>query len=275
MIEHLTRHYPFLKGRSRLASRLSRHFPIRDGTTVVIKSDLAMELRSNDMVSQQLYWFGGFELPEVEVLTRTLRPGLTAFDIGAHIGTHTLIMARRVGPEGRVFAFEPETVNCSLLRRNVHRNQFDDRVTITQAAVSDREGTANLVLERGSGNWLEVAPQEEHAVESIPCTTVDAFVECHHIRRVDLIKTDTEGAEALVLRGAAATLARFRPALLVEFAARYLRRYGMSSEELLALIRHQGYSAFRLRRTGLQPLSENHDITDTNLAFFAADRSPM
>jgi FkbM family methyltransferase len=267
VIRQVSRLYPFIKGRSRLGSRLSKRSPVKDGTVVTIDEGLEIELRSDDTVSGQLYWFGSFEVPETRFLAQTLKPGMTAFDIGAHIGTHTLLMAKRVGTHGTVFAFEPEQANFQLLRRNVYRNGFGDRVVLSQVAVAEAEGEAHLVLEGGSGNWLQVGSGEPRVTQGVMCTTIDAYVLQKGVARVDLIKTDTEGAEPLVLRGAAGTLDRFRPALLVEFAARHLVRYGSRPEELLDLLRRRKYSAFRLTRRAVRPLGRDDDISNTNLVF--------
>src|ERR1035441_6724268 len=63
--------------------------------------------------------------PETKALLGSLiRPGMTVFDIGAHVGHYTLLAARIVGPTGRVYAFEPEPENFALLKRNVELNGY-------------------------------------------------------------------------------------------------------------------------------------------------------
>jgi FkbM family methyltransferase len=246
---------------------------VKDGSVITIDDDLEIELRSDDTVSEQLYWFAGFELRETAFLARTLEPGMFTLDIGAHIGAHTLVMAKRVGPRGRVFAFEPEQTNHRLLDRNVQRNGFAERVVISQTALLDVERQASLVPEGGSGNWLQLEGGGHRATQPVRCTTVDAFVLDQRVLRVDLIKTDTEGAEPLVLKGAEAALDEFRPVLLVEFAARVLARYGSTPQDLLDLLRRRQYSPFRLRRKAIRPLNQNDDISNTNLVFLPTERA--
>jgi FkbM family methyltransferase len=240
---------------------------------VTIDDDLEIELRSDDTVSEQLYWFASFEPPETAFLARTLGPGMSALDVGAHIGAHTLVMAKRVGPRGKVFAFEPEQTNHRLLESNVRRNGFADRVVISRTALADVEREGDLVPERGSGNWLQPEGGVRRASQPVRCTTVDAFVQKERVLRVDLIKTDTEGAEPLVLKGAEAVLDGSRPILLVEFAARFLARYGSTPQELLDLLRRRRYSPFRLGRRAIRPLNQNDDISNTNLVFLPSERA--
>lgn len=271
MIRRGSRLYPFVRGRSRIGDRLSRLRPVEDGRVVTIDEDLEIELRSDDTVSEQLYWFASFEPPETAFLARTLRPGMSALDVGAHIGAHTLVMAKRVGPEGKVFAFEPDAANHDLLERNVRRNGFADRVAISQTAVADVEREGDLVPEGGSGNWLQPQGGVGRTGQPVRCTTIDVFAREERILRVDLIKTDTEGAEPLVLKGAEAVLDEFRPFLLVEFAARFLARYGSTPQELLDLLRRRRYAPFRLGRRGIRPLNQNDDISNTNLVFLPSE----
>jgi len=74
-----------------------------------------------------------------------VKPGQTVLDIGASIGFFTLLLARLVGPSGRVFAFEPDTVSFALLKANVlvngHRN-----VTLVNKAVTATTGVQKLYV---------------------------------------------------------------------------------------------------------------------------------
>jgi hypothetical protein len=70
-------------------------------------------------------------------------PGDTVFDIGAHCGVSTWHLSQRVGPAGRVIAFEPDPVNFSLLLQNIELHKLTN-VTPLQIAVSDRNGDADF-----------------------------------------------------------------------------------------------------------------------------------
>ena len=78
------------------------------------------------------------------------------------------------------------------------------------------------------------------AVE-VPVETLDGVVERSGVGRIDLIKIDVEGSETAVIKGAAHTLERFRPVILVEAFQPSLSRMGSSVRELLDLIRGHGY----------------------------------
>ncbi|MCA9414897.1 MAG: FkbM family methyltransferase, partial [Candidatus Omnitrophica bacterium] len=71
--------------------------------------------------------------------------GDTVLDIGAHIGLFTLVMAREVGPKGRVFSFEPCPESHHLLAENIRTNGLSN-VTLVEAAVGEETGWTTLFL---------------------------------------------------------------------------------------------------------------------------------
>ena len=88
---------------------------------------------------------GMFEMRELESFRNSLKPGMNVVDIGANIGLYTVIAAKKVGENGKVFAFEPERENNSLLRKNVEINSFKN-VFVSDIALSDSAGERELYL---------------------------------------------------------------------------------------------------------------------------------
>src|SRR5215471_2817272 len=83
---------------------------------------------------------------EIAFVRRLLQPGMRAIDIGANYGTYTLAMARAVGPDGRVWAYEPADATARYLRKSIARNGLAN-VEMVQAALSNRTGTGRLHLD--------------------------------------------------------------------------------------------------------------------------------
>src|SRR5205814_9624857 len=77
---------------------------------------------------------------EIRFVRRWLAPGMRAIDVGASYGVYTVAMARAVGPQGRVWAFEPTPRSADYLRRNVELNALDN-VVLRRDALSDRAGS--------------------------------------------------------------------------------------------------------------------------------------
>ena len=88
---------------------------------------------------------GGFERAELEAARAHTRGGTTAIDVGANVGVFTVVLARAVGADGRVIAYEPFGDNVARLEDNVRRNGLAN-VRVERAAVADRTGEATLQL---------------------------------------------------------------------------------------------------------------------------------
>ena len=85
-----------------------------------------------------------FEAHEREFLNRFLRPGDVFVDVGANIGLFTLIAAERVGPGGKVLAFEPTAKTFGRLVDNVQLNKLSN-VECFKLALSDSQGHLQLL----------------------------------------------------------------------------------------------------------------------------------
>jgi FkbM family methyltransferase len=152
-------------------------------------------------------------------LASHLRRGDVFYDVGAHIGYVALVAARLVGPEGSVFAFEPDPENSLRVIRHARMNALPQIEVICSAVWS--ECTA-MPFHRGadssSRNTGVVIESPKHAnvgeVISVPAVTIDRFAQEHRAPRV--IKIDVEGAEGDVLIGAEAVLRGARPILICE-----------------------------------------------------------
>ena len=191
---------------------------------------------------------GRYEVEEIEFVRRTLKPGDTALDVGAHIGFFTLQMAAAVGTTGRVYAFEPFDANVELLERSVTENRFEDRVIVQRAAVGASAGSATLTfpvetLNSGGAFLLRdgAAPPAGNRQTAVPRVALDAL---ELQRPVRFIKMDVEGAEPQVMRGAARILSEDRPVILSELHPTQLdRASGMTADEFLTQMRDLGYRA--------------------------------
>jgi len=180
-----------------------------------------------------------------------LRAGDTAVEVGAHIGFFAMQMADMVGASGKVYAFEPVDSNADLFERSVLENGFDDRVEFHRAAVGAVMGVATLTFPRETLNTGGAyvlgdgtSPLADHETRSVDVLALDRM---HLQRPVRLIKMDVEGAEPLVLRGAAALLTDDRPIVLSELHPTQLARASnMTAAAFLEEARRLGYRAHYL-----------------------------
>jgi FkbM family methyltransferase len=182
---------------------------------------------------------------ELELFESLLRPGMVVLDVGANIGYFTVTSARRVGDSGRVYAFEPETHNFDLLLKNIDLNGLTN-VAPVQKAISDREGSRTLFVSRynlGSHSFAaENAPDSEARVE-VETVTLDEFWQSSlGAGRVDLMKMDCQGAEALIVDGAQRLLAKNDLRILMECWPFGLKKMGCSAAHLVSKLESLGYT---------------------------------
>ena len=133
--------------------------------------------------------------------------GDIVFDIGAYVGDTALWFSKAIGPQGKVYAFEPEPSNFEKLKANLERNKVTNVIPL-QLALSENEGEMQITSGEGGSAITETAGDT-----SVNVTTVDRFVEANKLPRVDFIKMDVEGHELKVLAGARKTIKTFKPSL--------------------------------------------------------------
>jgi FkbM family methyltransferase len=194
---------------------------------------------------------GRYEADGVQFVRSSLRPGDTAVDAGAHIGFFAMHMAARVGPAGKVHAFEPLDSNADLFERSIAENGFADRIVFQRAAVGQNSGTATLTfpletLNTGGAYLLRdgATPLLGNQTRPVPLVRLD---EARLTRPVRLIKMDVEGAEPQVVRGAARVLKEDRPMIMSELHPTQLERAsGTTADAFLEEMRALGYQAHLL-----------------------------
>jgi FkbM family methyltransferase len=173
-------------------------------------------------------------------------------DVGAHYGFYSLLAGKR-DPTLEVIAFEPTPETCRVLERNVALNGLRN-VAIHQVAVSDRDGSMpfNVSLSSDSCGFYP-NPQAMPLRQVEVMTRLLDTVLAGHPPCDTLIKIDTEGHELAVLKGAAATIARFPDVrFLVEFNPLMQGAAGYDQSALLAAIHGMGYTASFLDETSGQ-----------------------
>jgi FkbM family methyltransferase len=165
--------------------------------------------------------FGRYEPQVVSVLLGMLHPIKVAYDIGAHIGFMTLVLAESASSDGKVFAFEPAPENMAVMQQLIIQNSLQHKVSLIPTALADKVGEQNLINWKSSSmHFLESALDGQNVSHCsslvVPTCTLDSFVFENLNPPPDLIKIDVEGAEALVIQGSLRTLGVYSPHLVIE-----------------------------------------------------------
>jgi FkbM family methyltransferase len=228
-----------------------------DGTHIVVPASL--DAYTTYVVLEQEKWFE----KEMAFLASWLRPGMTAIDIGANLGVYCLPIARLVGPEGRVFAYEPASETHRLLTISKASNDADN-LHVIAAALSDGEREGHLVLGASSElNSLDGSGPGER----VQITSLDAEEKTRNWSIVDFIKIDAEGEEERILAGAGSFFAKRSPLVLFEVKAA-----GINNENLPSAFIAMGFGVYRLLAGApvLVPVGAHERLDTYELNLFAA-----
>jgi FkbM family methyltransferase len=153
--------------------------------------------RHDPLIGKSLAELGELSENQNELFRQIVRPGATVVEAAAKIGAHTVELARLVGDRGVVYAFEPQRLPFQTLCGNVALSSIAN-VRCHQVALGEK---SNWPVAKGGSSDDEPAP-----VVAIDDLKLPA---CH------LLKLDVGGSELAAIRGAAATIGKFRPMLYV------------------------------------------------------------
>lgn len=186
-------------------------------------------------IGRALIDYGEFSELESHLIRHMCPEGGTVAEVGANIGAHTVAIARKVGPAGRVYAFEPQPVVFQNLCANLALNSLTNVYAYNIACGAHRDSlTFPNIRYDVEGNFgglaLDILPESDQG-QKIDIVPLDEF----DPPQLHFLKIDAEGMEIDVLKGGAEALARHKPILYVE------NDRPDRSEDLIRLIQGHDY----------------------------------
>jgi FkbM family methyltransferase len=250
--------------------RLARRRLARRDFPVVVGRGALIEPQFEDWIVR--YGFEGKHRrdPAFRFAFSLLRPGDTAFDVGANIGLWSLIAARRVGAAGRIWAFEAIPSTAGRLERNRALSGSPPQLVIENLAASDSNGTITI-HETGPANsaGATLRPIEGGRPLTVRSTSLDTYWRGLGEPNLRLLKVDTEGAEYKVLTGAIELLGATNPVVIFECDEQFLSEAGATATDVFQLLADCGYRIHELRRGSLVPAApsgEHRDLVAVKVA---------
>jgi FkbM family methyltransferase len=212
------------------------------------------------------------QIPEGHVaalLMTLIRPGCTVVDLGAHVGTMTLLSAK-LG--ARVLAVEASPRNSRLLRAAIRYNGFHS-IRLRPVAIGASEGEIELVED---GPYTHVSrPGWAGTTIRIPCVSLDKLLDAEWIDRVDVIKMDIEGQELAALHGMTGLLARQdAPAIIYEGNEATARAMLHTTADLRRFLADLGYRNYRVGLNELVPVEPDDYQAPTLVDYLAYRGDP-
>jgi FkbM family methyltransferase len=202
-------------------------------------------------IDKNLFFFGHYEKNEQELVKKLLRRNSVFLDIGANSGIYSILASNKCS---RIFAFEPDTVSRSRLKRNIKLNQLTN-IEVIPLAVSDRERRVFLYTNpsnRGMNSLFNYG--DKHGRLSVKTITIDRAVKKYGIKKVALVKMDIEGSELNALKGSINTIKKYKPGFLIEINSIYSKDAGFRVVDIYNFFKSYDYRPFAVNNGGYRKM---------------------
>lgn len=197
----------------------------------------------DDLVTGHLRDLGGHQRSDVAMLCDLIEPGDHVWDIGAHIGSVTVPVARKVGYEGKVLAVEGLAETCDLLSYNITRLDLDAVVDVVHGIVGPI-GAALSVAVDNPRNTGAASARPLSGSQGSKALSLDQLWRRRGHEPVSVVKIDVEGMERDVLESGAQLLRKIQPVIWVEIARQEPSERQLSLVDLVEALSGTSYRIF-------------------------------
>ncbi|RLD58222.1 MAG: hypothetical protein DRJ05_08400 [Bacteroidetes bacterium] len=223
-------------------------------------------------ITRKLFWDGinGFEYDSVIIFRELIKKAQVFLDIGANFGYYSLI-AEKINPSLRTFAFEPFPDAIKAFERNISKNGFQN-IKIIPVALSDFSGKDTLFyrvnddfkngLQLAGDNSMNDFNDNRNKQISIKTQTLDSFIGPLNLNSLDIIKIDTETTEFNILSNGKGAIQKFRPVILCEVLP------GNNEKSLEMFFSSLNYNFYKVEKDGVVLLAVLTDIGKEKSDFF-------
>ena len=177
---------------------------------------------------------GLHEFEEMGFLLHFLRPEDVFFDVGANVGSYTLLASSVC--KAKSITFEPLPATFEILKRNIELNQIHQLVRLENKGVGKETGILKFSANEDTTNHVIASNEENSQTTEVPIVPLDSY---YPNTKPALIKIDVEGFETEVLNGAESILADSNlKAIIIELIGsgeRYGNDENKIHEKLLSL----------------------------------------
>ncbi len=216
-----------LRGRDRFIRTFCRPETSGAARFVVPFFGLQYHGRLNSFIDWSVFFYGAWARNELLLLDHVIRAlresgtsPVTAYDIGANVGNHTIFLATQCD---RVVAFEPYAPVREQMLHNLARNGIDN-VTVYPVGLGDADAELAYFerdeANQGEGTFAIAARVPQQSSLTLPVRCGDDLLHRENLPPVNILKLDVEGFETRVLAGLQKRLTSDRPVVLMELSDR-------------------------------------------------------
>lgn len=186
-------------------------------------------------------YFGGWEPETIEFIENNISEGNIVIEVGANVGIQSLHLAKKVGPNGRIFAFEPTEFAVSKLTKNCDLNpELASRISILKNLVTN--GKHSMPISTIRSSWqTDHSRNKDELINSNLAISIDEFIIEMQIKQLDILKIDVDGYDFKVLQGAKKAILKFKPLIYIELGEVALKKQGDSVKDIYNLLIELGY----------------------------------
>ena len=232
----ISKFYPIKIIMKKFESNFKSDYAIVQGSKMFLDPGDSLDLSINGVYGEL----------DTKIIREEIHEGDIVIDVGANIGYYTLIFAQLVGSSGKVFAFEPESKNFEILKKNIEINNYPN-IVAEQKIVSDKSGIVKLfIAEHGIvGHRINQQKSSQKFIE-VESIILDNYIKKLNLdNKINFIKIDVEGSEPKVLEGAKEIMQKSNQLkIFTEFNRESVKEYGVEPKEMIDLLYRNGFKIY-------------------------------
>ena len=240
---------------------------LKNSITWLTDEDIAIYTSADNYIEWSIIIDGTYEEEISKMIRISLGAGGVALDIGANIGLQSIRMSQSVGPNGKVYSFEPLEYIQQKFIKNIRLNKIDN-VTLFPFALSNSESQTELKINKNSwnqGTFTIGSTNQGVETQLITIKVADEIPEIKNLQRLDLVKIDVEGFENQVLLGLKQTIEKFSPRIVFEYDSNYWLANGQNISDCFYYLQKLNYIIYQITIAGCELISTPGDATSGNL----------
>jgi len=216
-------------------------------------SRVKMSLNIGDYVQYWIFMDGCYEPETFNFIASKIKDHVFV-DMGANVGNFSLGLCKLAK---HIFAFEASKANAEALTYNLKVNNVNNVTVVNRAVEIEDNKLLELNLSPDTSGNNSLYTKAGNSFEKVQSITLDTFIIEHQVKELGLIKIDVEGAEFSALKGAEATLQKFKPIIVCEFNKGAAEIAGWKLIDLYDYLVTQGYKAFSIGVHGLDEFNSD------------------
>lgn len=227
--------------------------------------DLLINIDSSSYSEWLIFFKGYYEKPVIDLIKSIVKNGFICFDIGANIGSHTLIMGKMAGETGKVLSFEPHPEIYKRLVSNINLNRLNN-IEVFQTALSEKPGKTILhsfgeeIEDKGTSSLYEKTYSNLKNKFEINVSTIDEITNKKKIDRLDFIKIDARGSDFPAILGADKSIKKFKPYIVFEYNQENWECANRAWGEMEKFFKDNNYNLYLINKNNLCPITEKPKV---------------